>query len=185
MSSLSDLPPSLLFPFLRTCFKVLHIELIVKGSDLLFKPPFSELDAIVRRLIITIVESGQKLPRVEHVLFPDLEGYELFIPHMELGETEVAIARKQALSLLRANMAGPRKYVEMTYTQYHSLLDGNASLEVDNFLKHAENELAAFGKVSLLLGHIRCSTCTCMLVLVLLYIVCVCVSVFEKLADVG
>ena len=54
--------------------KVLHIELIVKGSELLFKPPFSELDAIVQRLIITIVESGQKLPRVEHVLFPDLEG---------------------------------------------------------------------------------------------------------------
>ena len=54
--------------------KVLHIELIVKGSELLFKPLFSELDAIVQRLIITIVESGQKLPRVEHVLFPDLEG---------------------------------------------------------------------------------------------------------------
>ena len=57
--------------------KVLHIELVVKGSDLLFKPPFSELDAIVQRLIITIVESGQKLPRVEHVLFPDLEGKEM------------------------------------------------------------------------------------------------------------
>ena len=94
------------------------------------------------------------------MLFPDLEGYELFIPHMELGETEVAVARKQALSLLRANMAGPKKYVEMTYTQYHSLMDGNASLEVDNFLKHAENELAAFGKVGLLSGHV-CSTCTC------------------------
>ena len=79
---------------------------------------------------------------------------------MELGETEVAVARKQALSLLRANMAGPKKYVEMTYTQYHSLMDGNASLEVDNFLKHAENELAAFGKVGLLSGHV-CSTCTC------------------------
>ena len=45
----------------------------MKGSELLFKPPFSELDAIVQRLINTIVESGQKLPRVEHVLFPDLE----------------------------------------------------------------------------------------------------------------
>lgn len=119
----------------------------MKGSELLFQPPFSELDAIVRRLIITIVESGQKLPRVEHVLFPDLEGYELFIPHMELDEAEVNVARKQALSLLRANVARPKKYIEMTYTQYHNLMDGNASLEVDDFLKHSENDLTAFGKV--------------------------------------
>ena len=67
-------PPSHFLPQFLYYAKVLHIELIVKGSELLFKPPFSELDAIVQRLIITIVESGQKLPRVEHVLFPDLEG---------------------------------------------------------------------------------------------------------------
>ena len=122
---------------------------MVKGSELLFKPPFTELDSIVQLLIITIVESGQRLPRVEHVLFPDLEDYELFIPHMDLDESVVSKARQQALVLLRANTAGPRKYVEATYTQYRSLMDGNASLEVDNFLKSSENELQDFGKVCL------------------------------------
>ena len=156
-------PPLFLLLSLSPCSQALHIELIVKGSELLFKPPFSELDGIVRRLIITIVESGQKLPRVEHVLFPDLEGYDLFIPHMELGEVEVDQARKQALSLLRANFAGPKKYLEQTYTQYHSLMDGNASLEVDNFLKHSDNELPAFGKVQLLIKRVAtCTLCSCL-----------------------
>ena len=74
-------------------------------------------------------------------------GYELFIPHMELHESAVDIARRQALTLLRRNVVGPKKYVETTYSPYRSLMDGNASLEVDNFLKHSENELLAFAKV--------------------------------------
>ena len=68
-------------------------------------------------------------------------------------ESEVDSARKQALSLLRANVAGPKKYVEMTYAQYHALMDGNASLDVDNFLKHSENELHDFKKVSYALSN--------------------------------
>jgi hypothetical protein len=75
-------------------------------------------------------------------------GFELFIPHMDLHESAVGIARRQALTLLRRNVVGPKKYVEITYSPYRSLMDGNASLEVDNFLKHSEeNELPAFAKV--------------------------------------
>ena len=76
---------------------------------------------------------------------------------MELHESAVDIARRQALVLLRANVVGPKKYVEMTYTPYHSLMDGNASLEVDNFLKHSENELPAFGKVNLFASPQACN----------------------------
>ena len=76
-----------------------------------------------------------------------MSGYELFIPHMELRESAVDIARRQALTLLRRNVVGPKKYMEITYSPYRSLMDGNASLEVDNFLKHSENELPAFAKV--------------------------------------
>ena len=66
---------------------------------------------------------------------------------MEISEVEVDLARKQALSFLRANIVGPKRYLEETYTQYHSLMDGNASLDVDNFLKHSDNELLDFRKV--------------------------------------
>ncbi len=68
---------------------------------------------------------------------------------MELHESAVDIARRQALALLRRNVVGPKKYVEVTYSPYRSLMDGNASLEVDNFLKHSENELPAFAKVEI------------------------------------
>lgn len=38
------------------------------------------------------------------------------------------------------------RYVSVTYGNYHSFLDGSASLEVDNFLKQ-DQELRTFGKV--------------------------------------
>ena len=85
---------------------------------------------------------------LEVLLSLSLSGYELFIPHMELHESAVDTARRQALTLLRRNVVGPKKYVEIIYSPYRSLMDGNASLEVDNFLKHSENELPAFAKVN-------------------------------------
>lgn len=38
-------------------------------------------------------------------------------------------------------------YLKDTYTQYHSFLDGSASLDIDNFLKSGEQELSFFAKV--------------------------------------
>ena len=63
----------------------------------------------MNRLITTIVESGRSLPRVEHVLFPDLQGCELVISCVELGEGVVGEARGRALESLRGNFIGPQK----------------------------------------------------------------------------
>ena len=40
------------------------MELVVKAAELVFDPPLSELEAVVHRLISTIVEAAQGLPRV-------------------------------------------------------------------------------------------------------------------------
>ncbi len=40
------------------------------------------------------------------------------------------------------------RYIEETYSKYHSFLDGSASLEVDNFLKSGEQEFSFFAKVT-------------------------------------
>ena len=72
---------------------------------------------------------------------------------MEIEEGVVDTARRQALALLRANVVGPKKYVEMTYSPHRSLMDGKASLEVENFLKEPENELPAFAKVNELINE--------------------------------
>ena len=44
--------------------QVFHVELVVKATELMFSPPLSELEAVVQRLISTIVGAAQGLPRV-------------------------------------------------------------------------------------------------------------------------
>ena len=46
------------------CVQVFHVELVVKATELMFSPPLSELEAVVHRLISTIVGAAQGLPRV-------------------------------------------------------------------------------------------------------------------------
>ena len=126
----------------------MHLELVVKGTEIIFKPPFYELEAIVKRLILTIVGSAENLPRVEHVLFPDLQGLDMVIPSVLRHDIVVDETREEALRLLRVNVVGPQKYLSATYDKYHTYLDGSASLDVDSFLKSSDQELAMFGKVN-------------------------------------
>lgn len=44
--------------------QVFHVELVVKATELMFNPPLSELEAVVDRLVSTIVKAAQGLPRV-------------------------------------------------------------------------------------------------------------------------
>ncbi len=85
------------------------MQLVVKASEMVFSPPLSELEAIIHRLVTAIVEGGDGLPRVEHVLFPDLQGLEMLIPSVQQGEKVVGVARDRALQLLRVNLTGPQK----------------------------------------------------------------------------
>ena len=40
------------------------MDLVVKAAELMFDPPLSEREAVLHRLISTIVEAAQGLPRV-------------------------------------------------------------------------------------------------------------------------
>lgn len=44
--------------------KVFHLELVVKGAEIVYDPAFAEVEGLLNRLITVIVESGQNLPRV-------------------------------------------------------------------------------------------------------------------------
>ena len=81
----------------------------MKASEIVLSPSCSELEAMVHRLVTAIVESAERLPRVEHVLFPDLQGFELIVPSVRLQERIVGVAREDALRLLRANTIGPQR----------------------------------------------------------------------------
>ena len=90
-------------------FQVFYIDLVVKSSELVFDPPLNVLEDIIERLITVIVESGQKIRRVEHVLFPDLEGYEMILPSVELSDEVVLSAKEKALDLVTRNYPGAQK----------------------------------------------------------------------------
>ena len=111
--------------------QMLHVQLVVKASELVFSPPLPELEAILHRLVTAIVEAAQGLPRVgtgtvcgvaaglvtapppppqvEHVLFPELQGLALQLPSVGLEEGVVRRAREQALLMLQANLVGPHR----------------------------------------------------------------------------
>lgn len=82
---------------------------MVKSPELVFEPPLNVLEEIVDRLITFIVESAQRLPRVEHVLFPGEEKFELLLPAVELSDAVVFFAKRDAMRLVTDNYPGARK----------------------------------------------------------------------------
>ena len=89
--------------------QVFHIELVVKSSEIVFDPPLTVLEDIVEQLITAIVESAQKIRRVEHVLFPNLYGHEMLLPAVELNDEVVLAAKAKALNLVTRNYPGAQK----------------------------------------------------------------------------
>ncbi len=85
------------------------LKLDIKSSELIFQPCFLDIEAILGRLVTAIVESAQGLPRVEHVLFSELQGCELVLPAVKLCEGLVEETRERALHMLRRNFCGPQK----------------------------------------------------------------------------
>lgn len=84
---------------------------MAKSSELIFEPPLNVLEDIVDRLITNIVESAQKLPRVEHVLFPELYGFDMLLPSVEFTDEVVLAAKAEAARLVSLNYPGAKKLV--------------------------------------------------------------------------
>lgn len=97
------------FPPYPSFVQVFHVELVVKSPELVFEPPLTVLEDIVDRLISAIVESAQRLPRVEHVLFPGEERFELLLPAVEISDEVVFFAKREAMRLVTDNYPGGRK----------------------------------------------------------------------------
>ena len=89
--------------------QVIHLELITKASEIVIDPPLATLRDVVERLVLAIVESAQGLPRVEHVLFQDLQGYDMWIPTMEVHDDMVSAAKTRALKHITTNFSGPER----------------------------------------------------------------------------
>lgn len=82
---------------------------MIKSSELIFDPPLNHLEDIVDRLFTYIIECAQRLPRVEHVLFPSEDKFEMFLSAVELSDEVVTNAKDEALALVRDNYPGAQK----------------------------------------------------------------------------
>ncbi len=93
----------------KISLQVFNFELVTKSPELIFDPPLNVMEDIVDRLIINIVESAHKLPRVEHVLFPELYGFDMLLPSMEFIDEVVLATKAEAAKLVALNYPGAKK----------------------------------------------------------------------------
>ena len=91
---------------------------MTKGSEIVMQPSFAMLEEVIERLIMSIVESAHKLPRVEHVLFENLHGFDMNIPAMEFEDEVVLETKARALNLISINYPGPEKLVQICCACY-------------------------------------------------------------------
>lgn len=86
--------------------------------------------------------------QVECELFPNLQDQKplLLLRTMSLDDSVLLSYRRKVKAIVTLNSAGPEKYIQVTYSKYADLLNGNADLRVTDFLKE-DRTLAEFKKV--------------------------------------
>lgn len=84
--------------------------------DLLFDHKSLALYIYIYKLIVSFLHY-----QVEHVLFPDLQGYNMVLPAMDMVDHKVLLARRNAAQLLKINCTGPETYVSPHFYPSFSL----------------------------------------------------------------
>lgn len=84
--------------------------------DLLFDHKSLALYIYIYKLIVSFLHY-----QVEHVLFPDFQGYNMVLPAMDMVDHKVLLARRNAAQLLKINCTGPETYVSPHFYPSFSL----------------------------------------------------------------
>nr|XP_039250666.1 dynein heavy chain 3, axonemal-like [Styela clava] len=106
-----------------------------KGVVTTFSPDFNGIIAHLHEAVDIIVESVQKLLRIEHKLFQAVDGNpETYLSTVKVDD-EIVIAAKQRISAVVLNNShGPTRYRTTYEPIYHYLLNENTDKKVKNFL---------------------------------------------------
>ncbi|KAF0024691.1 hypothetical protein F2P81_023493 [Scophthalmus maximus] len=112
--------------------QVLLVKLQVVEPDIHFSPNFQECWEIIRRSFMEIINSAEKLQRVECILFPDIK--DLYLRTVSPDESLVINLINRVEDIFNRNTVGPQKYLNV-YKKYRNLQDNTAKREISEILE--------------------------------------------------
>ncbi|XP_039631019.1 dynein heavy chain 3, axonemal [Polypterus senegalus] len=124
--------------------QVLIIKLKVLEPRITFEPSLRECWDLVNWSFMEILHSAQELPRVESILFPEIQGEKLTLRTVTSDEMLVSEVVSRCMEVFKENSLGPQRYLNV-YKKYSDLLNSNAKQDVLKFLKE-QHSLQAFTK---------------------------------------
>nr|XP_040045455.1 dynein heavy chain 3, axonemal-like isoform X2 [Gasterosteus aculeatus aculeatus] len=131
--------------------QVLLVELQVNEPHIDFSPSLQECWEFIRRGFMQIINSAEKIPRVEFHLFDDVKNF--YLRTVSVDESLVTNIINKAEDVFHKNIVGPKKYLSV-YQKYSSLLDQTAKQEISSFLKDRQS-LEGFGDEIESFNHLR------------------------------
>ncbi|XP_058254502.1 dynein axonemal heavy chain 3 [Hemibagrus wyckioides] len=123
---------------------LLLVKLKVEESSITFQPPLSQCWELIMNSFIHIISSADHLPRVECILFSELQEKDLTLRSVKHDELLVKDLLSRARVVYQRNSAGPHRYLKI-YNKYSKLLDQSARRDILSFLQE-KHSLQGFVK---------------------------------------
>ncbi|NXU08026.1 DYH3 protein, partial [Pardalotus punctatus] len=126
--------------------QLLTIKLRVEESDIVFEPPFTACWDLIRCWFMEILQSAEGLPKVEKLLFPELQRDDLTLSTVKPHESLFKDCINKLEKVFESNIVGPEKYLNV-YRKYNNLLNNNSQQDVTNFLAESPSLAALTEKI--------------------------------------
>ncbi|KAK1794827.1 hypothetical protein P4O66_009897, partial [Electrophorus voltai] len=124
---------------------LLLVKLKVEESRVSIHPSVSQCWDVLQQAFVHIASSAQNLPRVECIIFPELQDKGLTLRSVRPDESLVSDLLSRARDIFQKNTVGPQRWYLDVYKKYSNLLDTSARQEVLSFLKE-KHSLQGFTK---------------------------------------
>ncbi|KAF3429654.1 hypothetical protein E2986_08409 [Frieseomelitta varia] len=117
--------------FYKTPFITVIVEPILGTGKLHCKPNILEVRSIISQCFDKIIGIGTMIPKIETILFPELEKQE-FLFSISRYEESVSSIVSDVLNVINAHIKGPQIYLKC-YQDLLYIVDGQAKQNLDQF----------------------------------------------------
>ncbi|XP_017759468.1 PREDICTED: dynein heavy chain 3, axonemal [Eufriesea mexicana] len=119
--------------FCKTPFITVTVEPELGTDRLSCKPSILEVREIISQCFDKIIKIGTLIPKIETLLFPELEKQEFLFPVSRYEDLVLDII-SDVLNVISAHIMGPQIYLKC-YENLLYLIDGQAKQNLDDFFK--------------------------------------------------
>ncbi|KAM6320279.1 dynein axonemal heavy chain 3 [Podargus strigoides] len=126
--------------------QILMVKLSVEEPEIVFEPPLKECWHLISHCFREILHGAEELPKVERLLFPELQRDDLTLSTVKPDESLFSEFVNKLEKIFESNILGPQKYLNV-YRKYSNLLNNNAQQDVTDFLKEEQSLKALTEKI--------------------------------------